>query len=107
MAGAKRPPLPLVLTGNEVVIGDIVFYDGKDWTRDPKAALVATDEAGAAELERVLQERGIELVEPFLTTIGLDDQGRAEPVHYRDQIRATGPTVLSHAERPFADAGAF
>jgi hypothetical protein len=81
---------PLILTGNDLLEGHVVYFDGAGWTADPAAALVAKDEAGAAALEAALGETHV--VEPYLVTAGLDAAGLPLPIHYREKIRLAGPT---------------
>jgi hypothetical protein len=86
MAG-KRPPLPLILTANALLDGDVVYFARNGWSRDRASAFVATDEAGGEALEASLEE-AIEdgaVVEPYLIEAGQD--------HYRERIRLGGPTI--------------
>lgn len=90
MAG-KRPPLPLVLTANELLDGNVVYFDGAGWTPRIEQALVARDEDAAQLLDdRLATDIGV--VEPFLATVALDADGRPSATHYRERIRVTGPT---------------
>ena len=86
MAG-KRPPLPLILTANDLFGGDVVYFTRAGWSPDRAGAFVAVDEAGAEALEAALEEALAEgaVIDPYLIDAG---QG-----HYREQIRLTGPTV--------------
>ena len=83
----KRPPLPLILTANDLFGGDVVYFSKAGWTADRAAALVASDEAGAEALEAALEEAAAagSVVDPYLIDAG---QG-----HYRERIRLSGPTV--------------
>ena len=93
MAG-KRPALPLVLSASDLFDGDVVYHDGAGWVRSLAAAYVARDEAGAQRLEAALAEveSGGPVAEPFLFTVGLGPDGALIPGHYRERIRARGPT---------------
>ena len=92
---AKRPPLPLVLTGNDLLEGHSVYYAESGWATDIAAAFVATDEESATFLDTVGRASILQatVVDPYLTTVALDPAGRAVPVHYRERIRVSGPTV--------------
>lgn len=92
---AKRPPLPIVLTGNDLLEGHSVYYTEAGWTTDIAAALVGADEAGADALDAAGRTAiaGAQVADPYLTTVALDAAGRAVPVHYRERIRVSGPTV--------------
>ena len=103
----KRPKLPLLLTANELLDGNVVYFDGDDWSPRIEDALVATDDDTATRLEQVLAN-DIRIVEPFLATVALDGKGRPVVTHYRERIRITGPTFERvHAESAAVAAGAI
>lgn len=91
----KRPPLPLVLTANDLISGHSVFHDGDRWVRRLYDALVASD----AAIADALQATGLasllrgDVVDPYLVTVALDADGRPLPRHYRERIRVSGPTI--------------
>jgi hypothetical protein len=89
---AKRPPLPLILTANALLDGDVVYFTRAGWSRDRASAFVATDEAGGEALEASLEEAIAdgEVVEPYLIEAGQD--------HVRERIRLGGPTIRYGAE---------
>ena len=92
---AKRPPLPLILTGNDLLEGHSIYYAAGGWTTEIADALVGSDEATALRLDaegRSSTHDG-KVVDPYLTTVAIDANGRATPVHYRERIRVSGPTV--------------
>ncbi len=86
MAG-KRPPLPLILTANDLFGGDVVYFTRNGWSPDRAAAFVAVDEAGAEALDAALEEALAEgaVIDPYLAEAGQD--------HVRERIRLTGPTI--------------
>lgn len=92
---AKRPPLPFVLTANDLLSGYSVYHDGKGWVGRLADALVAHDPdtaerlnaTGLAELERGA------IVDPYLEGVTIVADGSIEPRHYRDRYRLSGPTI--------------
>lgn len=100
MAG-KRPALPLVLTASDLLEGDVLFFTGAGWDRPFASALVAGDEESAAALESALAaaEADILLVAPYLLTVEVGAGGAIVPEHYRERIRALGPTVRADLGR--------
>jgi hypothetical protein len=48
---SKRPPFPLILTGNDLLAGHVVYFDGAGWSERPSRARVAIDAAGAEAFE--------------------------------------------------------
>jgi hypothetical protein len=55
MAG-KRPPLPLILTANELFGGDVVYFTRNGWSTDRGRAFVATRRGGRRGARSVLEE---------------------------------------------------
>lgn len=93
---SKRPPLPLVLTGNDLLGGHVVWFDGKGWTTVLAEATVAQDDEAADELQAVLDSWLGRIVEPYFATVALAG-GRPLPTHYREKIRLVGPTFAEGA----------
>ena len=93
MAAVKRPPLPVILVANDLIEGDVVFADVEGWTRDPRRARVAHDEAAAQALEvfggkEFLHAR---VVDAYLVDVEIQD-GVPVPRHYREKLRTLGPS---------------
>ena len=82
--------MPLALTGNDLLGGHVVYYDGAGWSARAGDARVAADEAGAAALEAVRSASGARIVDPYLVTVALGPRGEAVPGHVRERIRAGG-----------------
>ena len=95
MSAVKRPPLPAILSANALLGGETVYWAGPGWSVHLGNALVARDEAGAAALEAVRDAAATaaDVVGPELVAVALDRAGRIVPSHYRERIRALGPTV--------------
>lgn len=95
MATVKRPPLPVILVANDLLEGDVVFAAVDGWTRDPRQALVADEEAAAEALERFGAEefRQSRIVDAYLVDVQVNTDGLAVPRHYREALRLLGPSV--------------
>jgi len=88
----KRAVGPAVLTANDLLTGDVVFWTGTDWTR---AFAAAVRGAGAAEHEALAaigreEEAGNRVVGAYLVV--LDPVGGA-PVELRERRRLAGPSI--------------
>ena len=94
MSAGKRPPLPLILSANALLDGDVVYRTADGWSTRLADAVVALDETAASRLEaaQVLAEILGDPIGPALVAVALDSGG-VVPVHYRERIRALGPTV--------------
>lgn len=94
MAAVKRPPLPVILVANDLLEGDVLFAAAHGWTRDPRAAKIAHDEATAQELERFAADEYArsKIVDPYLVDVEVTPEGFAQPRHYRERLRTLGPS---------------
>ena len=95
MSAGKRPPLPLILSANTLLDGDVIYRARDSWTPHLADALVAEDAAAADALTAIKEdvERSGEVVAAELVPVARDGAGRIVPSHYRERIRALGPTV--------------
>ena len=95
MSAGKRPALPLILSANALLDGGVVYRAAVGWSAHLADALVARDEAAAAGLEADLEaaERSGDPLGPALVAVALDPSGQIIPAHYRERIRALGPTI--------------
>jgi len=79
-----------LLTGNELLRGDVLWWDGKGWSLSIADAVALEPADGAAILER-------EAVSERISDLALIDaeevDGRLRPVKIRERIRGFGPTV--------------
>lgn len=94
MSAQKKTPLPAILLANDLLDGDVVFRTSSGWSRDPREALVAEDEASAERLEaeaRAAFERK-EVVDAYLVDISRDAQGLPVPNHFRERFKIKGPS---------------
>lgn len=94
---SKGPPLPVVLSANDLLEGDVVFLsaDKGGWTRDPALARVAHDSeaAEAMQVEAAVDFRANRIVDPYLVPVKVEANGLAVALHFREAIRQKGPTV--------------
>lgn len=93
---SKRPDQALIMSANALLGGEVVYYAaGGAWSPHLAEALVARGETAATALEaaRVAAEASGAVVEPEIVPVETDAAGRLVPSHYRERIRALGPTV--------------
>ncbi len=79
----------IILTGNDLPTGDVVWWDGKGWSRHLSDAVDAGTEA-----ETILaREEAARRVNAAYEIEGeMTDEG-PRPVHIKDRVRGRGPTV--------------
>lgn len=86
---------PSILTANDLISGDVVYFcTGDRWTRDLAAAVVAETPEATAELEAQgkAAETANRVVGAYLVAIRPGENGPV-PVRRREQIRTLGPTI--------------
>lgn len=95
-----KPFTPKVVSANDLLRGDVVYQTQTGWTRDLEAAEVLTDEAHADLRLIEASTRSQRVVGAYLADVQISE-GVARTPHYRDAIRANGPTIaLPSAAHP-------
>jgi hypothetical protein len=93
---SKRPQPVLIMSANALLGGEVVYYaPGGAWSPHLAEAMVAGSEAEAAVLAAA-REAALavgSVVDPELLPVAIDPAGNLVPSHYRDKIRALGPTI--------------
>jgi hypothetical protein len=93
---SKRPQQCLIMSANALLDGDVVYYAaGGAWSEHLADAVVAAteDEAAALEVAQAAALAAGSVVDPELVPVATDAAGRLVPGHYREKIRALGPTI--------------
>jgi hypothetical protein len=93
---SKRSQEALIMSANTLLGGEVVYYAADTaWSPHLAEALVARTEEETAALEaaRAAAEARGDVVEPEIVPVGTDPAGNIVPSHYREKIRALGPTV--------------
>ena len=94
-----------LVTGNDLVTGDVVWWTGDGWSRHVEDAVDAGDHGEAIARE---EEAARRVNVPYVIAATATPEG-PRPAHIKDRIRALGPTVrpdltLKPADR---DAGTW
>jgi len=78
-----------IVTGNDLVTGDVTWWTGKGWSRHVADAVdVGADGEHIAHVEEAaLRVNGPVVIDGLMTEAG------PVPAHIKDRIRAAGPTV--------------
>jgi hypothetical protein len=93
---SKRAGQAQIMSANGLLDGVVVYYaPGGLWSPRLVDALVAVTDGEAAALEaaRAAAEARGDVVEPEIVPVATDAAGRLVPAHYREKIRALGPTI--------------
>lgn len=78
-----------ILTGNDLVTGDVVWWTGSEWSRHVADA-IDVDNHGEAIAAREDAARRVNA--PYVIDAEQTPHG-PRPAHIKDRIRATGPSV--------------
>ena len=79
----------IILTGNDLKSGAVVWWDGANWSIHIEDAVEVADDA---EMVLAREESSRRVNVPYSVEATLTD-GVARPNHIKDRIRALGPTV--------------
>ncbi|MGL5446780.1 MAG: DUF2849 domain-containing protein [Rhabdaerophilum sp.] len=88
------PKLPAILIANHLLDGDVVFWAGHGWSRNPREAAVAEDVSNALlfEAEARAAFARQEVVDAYLVDITRDATGLPRPNHFRERFKIKGPS---------------
>ncbi|NIJ07081.1 hypothetical protein FHS31_000663 [Sphingomonas vulcanisoli] len=89
-----------LVTGNDLITGDVTWWAGREWSRHVAEAVDAgTDAEAIAQRE----EAALRVNAPYIVDAAPSPTGPT-PLHIKDRIRATGPTVRPDLAVKPADA---
>lgn len=78
-----------ILTGNDLVSGDVIWWAGDGWSRQVGDSADVGDHGG--DLART-EEAALRVVGAYVIDATVSDDG-VRPAHIKDRIRALVPTV--------------
>ncbi|CAN5423730.1 hypothetical protein BH10PSE15_BH10PSE15_05480 [soil metagenome] len=78
-----------LLTGNDLVSGDVIWWTGSGWSRH---VAEAADVGSAGEALANVEEAARRVNGPYVIEATLTPEG-PRPAHIKDRVRALGPTV--------------
>jgi hypothetical protein len=87
--------MPRVLTGNRLETGDVLWWNGSDWSLHIKDAVAIGDEGEALLAQLVAAER---INDPALIDV-TGEPGAFIPTTTRERVRASGPSVRADLAR--------
>ncbi len=87
--------MPRILTGNRLETGDVLWWNGSDWSQAIKDAVEIGDEGEALLAKLVAAER---INDPALIDV-TGSPGNWLPTTTRERVRASGPSVRADLAR--------
>ena len=88
-----------LVTGNDLLTGEVVWWHGSGWTTSIEQAVDAGEQAAAI----VAAENAAQRVSEAWVVDGEQTAGGPRPAHIKDRVRALGPTVRPDLNLPAAD----
>ncbi len=99
MSRKSQKPTHFLLTANDLLNGDVVFWGQKAaWTQDFTDALVVSDENAEKKLVEIGQkeEKNNIVVGAYIVPLIQEQEGQFKPVELRELRRCEGPSILNH-----------
>ncbi len=99
MSRKSQKPTHFLLTANNLLNGDVVFWGDKAaWTQNFADALVMSDETAEKELLEIGQKEENEniVVGAYIVPLIQEQDGQYKPVELRELRRCEGPSILDH-----------
>jgi hypothetical protein len=87
--------MPRILTGNRLETGDVLWWNGTDWSTQIKDAVAIGDEGDALLARLIAAER---INDPVLIDV-TGEPGAYVPTTTRERVRASGPSVRADLAR--------
>ena len=87
--------MPRILTGNRLETGDVLWWNGTDWSLRIADAVAVGDEGEAIVAQLVTAER---INDPTLVPV-TGEPGAFVPTTTRERVRASGPSVRADLAR--------
>lgn len=86
---------PQILIASTLTDGEVVFLGASGWERDHRRARVArsADEAAALEASGKRDISANRVVDVYLADVEIGGDGAPTLLHYREKMRAKGPSV--------------
>jgi hypothetical protein len=95
-SASKKAFKPQILTANRLHGGEVVYWvDAETWvdSLDQAKVFLVPDELSEAEAIALGQIAKQMILDPYPFPVELDENGKGQPTHMREIIRAKGPTV--------------
>jgi hypothetical protein len=82
-----------ILTGNDLLTGDVTWWTGSGWSRHVDDAVAVPDPVPDHAAAIMAAEEAARRVVSAYAIGATHDGGKVRPAHIKDRVRALGPTV--------------
>ena len=95
----------MILTGNDLFSGRVVFWDGETWQADIQAAFVSQQPQIHAQLEEIgaASARDNVIVDWYLVEVKQEEEYSLAPIKLRDRWRIVQPVICARQKREADD----
>ncbi|MEN0001523.1 MAG: DUF2849 domain-containing protein [Pseudomonadota bacterium] len=91
---------PQIVTANDLYDGDVVYLTKEGgWSIQIGDAAIAEDAERAAALLSKGGAQVSRIVGAYLADVSINDDGKPEPVHFRERFRTRGPSNYFHGKQ--------
>ena len=91
---------PKVLTANELLSGDVVYWGPENtWVPRFEQALYLDVEIEAEAVLKLAEAQADQVVGAYLTDATLGADGHPAPTHFRETFRNQGPSNYAHGKQ--------
>ena len=88
-----RVVYPKVVTANHLLEGDVIYMTAAgNWSRNHEDAKLYEDKDEADAALQKAQSQAHMLAGPYLADAQMGENGKPEPVHFREAFRTRGPS---------------
>ena len=88
-----RVVYPKVVTANHLLEGDVIYMTASgDWSRKHEDAKLFEDKDEGQEALKEAHAQAHMLAGPYLADAQIGENGKPEPVHFREAFRTRGPS---------------
>ena len=95
-----RQKHPQIVTANDLFEGDVIYLTAEGaWTRLHGEAAVAHTPEEAERLLAVANAQPDKIVGAYLADAAIGENGRPNPVHFREGFRTRGPSNYFHGKQ--------
>ena len=89
-----------VITANDLLEGDVIYLTKTgEWTRALEEAHPAVSQEQANTMLEVADAQQDKIVGAYMADVALGEDGRPQPVHFRETFRTRGPSNYFHGKQ--------
>jgi uncharacterized protein DUF2849 len=99
----QEPKPQWVVSGQDLLSGEVVYFTPSNWVAALSSAHILEDESQAVSAIDTIQQHDRTVLFPYRLRVVRDAHGRLAAVHFREGVRATGPSNRFHGKQ--ADLG--